>query len=56
MPKREQLEQMIQADSDDLFLKYAIGMACISEGDIAAGLKRLTEALQQNADYVPAYF
>ena len=56
MPKREQLEQMLQADPDDLFLKYALGMACISEGDTQTGLEKLTEVLQQDADYVPAYF
>lgn len=56
MPKREQLEQMLQSDPDDLFLKYALGMACFSEGDQAAGLQILQEVIQQDPNYVAAYF
>jgi len=56
MPKREQLEQMLQSDPDDLFIKYALGIACLTEGDVEAGLQTLEEVIQQDADYVPAYF
>lgn len=56
MPKREQLEQMVQSNPDDLFLHYALAMACINEGDAEAGLERLQKVLDRDPDYVAAYF
>lgn len=56
MPKREQLEQMLQSNPDDLFLQYALAMACINEGDASAGLERLDEVLRRDPDYVAAWF
>lgn len=56
MPTRKQLEDLLQTDPDDVFLHYAVAKACISEGDLAAGLERFDEVLRRDPDYVPAYF
>lgn len=56
MPKREQLEEMLKADPDDVFLQYALAMAYASEGDVAEGINRLRQLIRQHPDYVAAYF
>ncbi len=56
MPRREQLEEMLKSDPDDVFLQYALAMVFVSEGDTAAGLQRLRGLIDQNPDYVAAYF
>ncbi|HUE17715.1 MAG TPA: tetratricopeptide repeat protein [Planctomycetaceae bacterium] len=56
MPTRKQLEQLLESDPDDVFLQYAIAKACISEGDIEAGLSQFQAVIDRNPGYVPAYF
>ena len=56
MPRREQLEEMLKSDPDDVFLQYALAMAYASEGDTVAGVQRLRDVIDQNPDYVAAYF
>ena len=56
MPRREQLEELLKADPDDVFLHYALAMACAAEGDTAAGLERLQAVIDRDPDYVAAYF
>jgi tetratricopeptide (TPR) repeat protein len=56
MPRREQLEQLLQTDPDDVFLNYALAVACVAEGDLAAGLERFDRVVELDPAYVAAYF
>lgn len=56
MSKREQLEKMLEASPDDEFLKYALAMACSSEGDEAEAVRRLALVTDGNPDNVSAWF
>ncbi|MCH7688869.1 MAG: tetratricopeptide repeat protein [Planctomycetes bacterium] len=56
MPRREQLEKMLEADPDDVFLNYALALACIAEGETADGLDRLSQVIDRDPKYVAAYF
>lgn len=56
MPSRKQLEQLLEAEPDDLFLRYALAKTLVSEGELESALVQFGRVLDQNADYVPAYF
>ena len=56
MSRREQLEELLKSDPDDLFLQYALAMACLSEGETTLGLEGLDRVIQRDPDYVAAYF
>ena len=56
MPRREQLEKMLESDQDDVFLNYALAMALLSDGDSRAGIERLQRVIELDPNYVPAYF
>ena len=56
MSKREQLEKMLEASPDDEFLKYALAMACSSEGDEEEAVRRLALITDGNPDNVSAWF
>ena len=56
MPSRKQLEQLLESDPDDVFLQYALAMACVSEGDVETGLLRFQAVIDGHPEYVPAYF
>ncbi len=56
MPRREQLEQLIQDDPDDIFLHYALAMAYGSEGNVAEAITRLKQVIERDPHYVAAYF
>ena len=56
MTRREQLEELLKADPDDVFLNYALALACISEGNAETGLRHLQQVIDDNPDYVAAYF
>jgi len=56
MPSREQLEQLLADDPTDVFLIYAVAMACASEGDADEAIERLGKLLEEQPDYVPAWF
>ncbi len=56
MSRREQLEQMLAADPEDVFLQYAVAMAYSSEGNEATCLRRLDTLIENSPDYVAAYF
>jgi len=56
MPSREQLEQLLEVDPTDVFLLYAVAMACASEGDTDQAILKLAELVQEHPDYVPAWF
>ena len=56
MPKREQIEQMLSADPEDIFLNYALGMALVSEGRPADAARQFDKVIELDASYVAAYF
>ena len=56
MSRREQLEDLLRADPDDVFLHYALALECASAGDAAEAIARLDGVLGRDADYVAAYF
>lgn len=56
MSRREQLEELLKSDPEDLFLHYALAMACLSDGETTQGLEGLDQVIQRDPDYVAAYF
>lgn len=56
MPRREQLEQLLQSEPDDVFLNYGLAKALASEGDIDAALRQFDRVLVLDPDYVAAWF
>ena len=48
--------EMLESDPDDVFLQYAVAMACRSEGDAPEALNRFGQVIEGHPDYVPAYF
>lgn len=56
MARREQLEQLLKEEPNDVFLNYALAKQQISDGEIAEGLAQFTRTLQLDPNYVPAFF
>jgi Flp pilus assembly protein TadD len=56
LPSRQQIEQLLEADPDDLFLRYALAKAHVSEGNLEPALVQFRLVLEKNPEYVPAYF
>lgn len=56
MSRRERLEALLSDDPDDVFLRYALAMEDVAEGNTAAALAGLDDVLARDADYVAAYF
>jgi predicted Zn-dependent protease len=56
LPSRTQLEELLKADPEDVFLQYALAKACVSEGDIDQAVSRFEAVIARDPNYVPAYF
>ena len=56
MPRREQLEEMLKSEPDDVFLHYALAKAYVAEGQTERGLERFRQVIERDPNYVPAYF
>ena len=56
MSRLEKLEQMLQAEPEDVFLHYALAKELISTGQTQIGLDRLEDINGRWPDYVPAFF
>jgi predicted Zn-dependent protease len=56
MSRRQQLEDLLRADPDDVFLHYALALEFASAGETAEAIARLDGVLARDADYVAAYF
>jgi tetratricopeptide (TPR) repeat protein len=56
MPRREQIEELLKADPDDPFLKYALAKELASEGNLTAALAAFDRVIAEHPDYVAAYF
>ena len=56
MSRRHQIEELLRADPEDVFLKYALAKELVAEKDIPAALAAFDRVLRGHPDYVPAYF
>jgi tetratricopeptide (TPR) repeat protein len=56
MSRRRQIEELLQADPGDVFLKYALAKELVSEGDVPAALAAFDRVIAEHPEYVPAYF
>lgn len=56
MGRREQLEQLLAEDPDDVFLHYALATEDVKLGDLQEGLRRFRDLNQRFPDYVPGWF
>ena len=56
MTRREKLEAMLVESPNDTFLKYALALAYVSEGNPSEAQERLVALVQSDPHYVPTYF
>ena len=56
MSRREQLEQMLVASPDDVFLKYALAMTLAGDGDDEAAASQLAVVNREHPEHVAAWF
>ena len=56
MPRREQLEQMLQEDPNDAFLLYALAMTYVTDGNNAVAIEKMQHVIDRDPQYVAAYF
>jgi tetratricopeptide (TPR) repeat protein len=56
MNRLEQLMQMLESNSDDPFLNYAIAMEYVSSEDFSAAIEKLEWLHQNKSDYLPVYY
>ena len=53
--RRQKLQEFVAQHPQDAFSRYGLALACIQEGDIAAGESHFATLLKNNPDYVPGY-
>ena len=56
MPSREQLEKLLAAEPDDLFLNFALAMELAKSETKEPALQRFRRVIELEADYSPAYY
>lgn len=56
MPRREQLEEMLKDEPEDVFLNYALAKSLAEGGDPEAAIEQFRRTLSIDADHVPSYF
>lgn len=56
MPRIEQLEKLLAAEPNDVFLNFALAMELAKLGRTAAGLAQFDRVIALNPNYAPAYF
>lgn len=56
MSRRDQLEAMLAAEPEDVFLHYALACELVKLGETVAGLARFETLHERFPDYVPAWF
>ena len=56
MPSRQQIEELLKSDPDDIFLLYGLAKAIAAEGDIDAAVAAFDDVIARDANYVAAYF
>lgn len=56
MPSREQLEKLLAAEPDDVFLNFGLAMELAKEENKDSALQRLSRVIELDADYAAAYY
>ena len=56
MSRREQLQEMLQLEPDDVFLNYALAKAFVAEDRIEEGKRQFRRTLQLDPDHVAGHF
>lgn len=54
--RRAKIEAMLQAEPDDVFLRYSLALELDKEGQSSEGLSLLTGLTRVTPPYVPAFF
>lgn len=54
--RRSQIEAMLIEEPHDIFLRYSLAMELEKEGEHDASLAKLTELMEEDTPYVPAFF
>jgi len=54
--RRQKIEQMLQAEPQDIFLRYSLAMELSNEGHLDQALALLQELCEATPPYVPAFF
>jgi len=55
MGRRVRIEQMLEGDPSDVFLRYALALELLSEGALERGLSLLADLAAEPCRYVPAF-
>jgi Tfp pilus assembly protein PilF len=53
--RKEQIQELLELDPNDSFLRYGLAMEQAGEGDDATAAKTLAALIAIDANYVPAY-
>jgi Tfp pilus assembly protein PilF len=53
--RKQQLEELLELDPDDSFVRYGLAMEYVSSGQDDEAVKFLDELLRRDPNYVPAY-
>lgn len=53
--RKQQLEELLEMDPNDTFVRYGLAMEHASAGQDDEAVKFLDELLKRDPDYVPAY-
>ena len=56
MPSREQLEKLLAADPDDVFLNFGLAMELAKQEPAEAALQQFDKVISLDADYATAYY
>lgn len=54
--RRQKIEEMLQAEPDDVFLRYSLAMEMAKEGQLSESLAGLRGLCELVPPYVPAFF
>ncbi len=54
--RRAQIEAMLRDEPRDPFLRYALAMELVGEGDLSAAATEFQQILDDTPEYVPTYF
>ena len=53
--RKDQIQELLELDPDDSFLRYGLAMEQASEGNDAEAVRTLAALIDLDANYVPAY-
>lgn len=54
--RKQTLLEFLQADPEDSFSRYALGLECLAGGDLEGAVEALAELRRRNPDYVALYY